>query len=672
MHIYQSTYANILTLQNDSTQHINNSINLFGEYFCQHTVIKSDNISISANISSNNSLSVDYVELDHVANISNLADTAYYSLDEGGNTNWVFDSVYIPISVDTFMISDVSPCFNNSNGVVEIHAIGGMGNYQYSIYKYNYQWWYGYNNQWHNWQSDSVYAGLHATTYQVRILDNYGCYHQTSFSVGSPPYVTVSHNITQNVSCNGNSDASVELSATGAGLLTYTFQGVTEITDTVFYDSLAQGAYNVEIVDTAGCILNYPITITEPNVLNLNLNDGNSIIECYGDSTGVINFIATGGTTPYTYYVNAINSPFGDWMSDTLITDVDSALFRAGHYKVVVIDAHGCEAENVDQIYQPNVLDFYFDDFSNVSCYGFSDGIIDIHINDLSNNVAGTPPYNYLWSTGVNVDNISNLPLGNYGLTVTDYFNCILDTTFEISQPDSLSYYYSTTNVSCNGYNNGEIINDSLQGGVSPYDFAWLPNGETTPSLTQLEADIYTINISDNNNCETNIIIEITEPDQLIVNFAGSNIPCYGDTIGQSTASVSGGTFPYSYNWVHGDSTETITGISAGLYSVVVEDSEGCHTDPLIQTIEVTERPEIIIDFTIGTDDCTGTAGNWAATQVTGGTPDNSGANSIYIYNWSNGNTADSIYSISAGWHFLTVTDSLSCNMEDSIFVGPL
>ena len=295
------------------------------------------------------------------------------------------------------------------------------------------------------------------------------------------------------------------------------------------------------------------------------------------------------------------------------------------------------------------------DDTSNVSCNGFSDGSIDISVS------GGTPDYTYLWSNGETTQDISGLAAGFYSVTVTDANGCT-DTidNIEITEPDELmAELDDTTNVSCNGDSDG-AIDISVSGGTPDYTYLW-SNGETTQDISGLAAGFYSVTVTDANGCTDTIDnIEITEPDELMAEVDDiTNATCNGELDGAIDISVSGGTPDYTYLWSNGATTQDLTGVAAGLYSVTVTDANGC-TDT-IDNIEIEDPSTLEAEVDDITDvSCNGFTDGAIDISVSGGTPD-------YTYLWSNGETTQDVTGLEAGMYSVTITDANGCiyNLND-------
>jgi gliding motility-associated-like protein len=143
-------------------------------------------------------------------------------------------------------------------------------------------------------------------------------------------------------------------------------------------------------------------------------------------------------------------------------------------------------------------------------------------------------------------------------------------------------------------------------------------------------------------------------------NYNGFDISCVGANDGSIDLTVNGGTAPYNYNWNNGFSTnEDINGLTAGTYSVVVTDANGCQDSTNIQLDDPTP-----LNLTLAIDTsilCNGDATGAINTTISGGT-------GTFNFNWNNGiGNVEDPNGLTAGNYILTVTDGNNCTIIDSI-----
>src|SRR6185312_11416373 len=207
-------------------------------------------------------------------------------------------------------------------------------------------------------------------------------------------------------------------------------------------------------------------------------------------------------------------------------------------------------------------------------------GTIDLTVS------GGTAPYSFAWSNGSSSEDISGLVAGSYTVTITDANGCTDTQVINVTQPvAALSASGSPVHVKCFGGATG-AINLTVSGGTAPYSFAW-NTGATTEDLSGLTSGSYTVTITDANGCTETQVINVTQPAAaLSASATPVHVKCFGGATGSIDLTVSGGTAPYSFAWNTGATTEDLTGLTSGSYTVTITDANGC-TDT--QVINVTQ-----------------------------------------------------------------------------------
>jgi len=133
----------------------------------------------------------------------------------------------------------------------------------------------------------------------------------------------------------------------------------------------------------------------------------------------------------------------------------------------------------------------------------------------------------------------------------------------------------SSQNNTCFGISDGSI-EIGINGGQAPYDVSWTPSSATGTSLSSLPAGTYTVTVLDDLGCSTTASYTVTEPEQLLVTGTSQNVIC-GQSLGQISTNVDGGQAPYTFTWNPGGANSpTLGGLASGIYSVTVEDQNGC------------------------------------------------------------------------------------------------
>jgi hypothetical protein len=255
-------------------------------------------------------------------------------------------------------------------------------------------------------------------------------------------------------------------------------------------------------------------------------------------------------------------------------------------------------------------------------CFGNTTGSIDLTVS------GGTAPYIYSWDNGLVSEDLTGIGAGTYVVSITDANGCTTSSSATLTQPISGIVLTEThSNVLCQGNTTGSI-DLTVTGGSGTYSYSW-DNGQNTEDLLNLSAGIYTVTVTDNSNCTSILSVTITEPvSALSASATVTNVLCNGNSTGAIDLAVSGGTGPYSYNWSNGLLIEDISNLTAGTYTVVVTDNNGCTitsnsivTEPLLPlTSSTTQTNVLCFGNTTGSIDLT----------VSGGT-------APYTYSWDNG-----------------------------------
>lgn len=281
---------------------------------------------------------------------------------------------------------------------------------------------------------------------------------------------------------------------------------------------------------------------------------------------------------------------------------------------------------------------------NNVSCFGGNNG------SATATPSGGNFPYTYIWSNGQTVQTATGLSVGNYTVTITDGNGCSSASAVSISQPSSaVSASANSTPTSCSGSTGSATVNPS--GGNSPYTYIW-SNGQTFQTATGLSAGTYTVLVTDGNGCSTNATVNITSTNGLSGNLsAQTNVTCSGASNGSATATPSGGTSPFTYQWSNGATTSATTGLSAGAYTVIITDANGCTVS---LTANISQPNAITANINATDISCNGGNTGSAAAAVAGGSPS-------YTYLWSNGQTTSAISNLGTGTYSVIVTDANGC-----------
>lgn len=557
-----------------------------------------------------------------VSDINNCTDTAMVVIGQPST-----------ISATITTQTNVS-CFGGNDGTALVTASGGMPGY-------TYLW-----NTTPAQTTDNI-TGLIAGTYMVTLTDSLMCSATALVNITEPAELNLVLSDSANILCFGGSTGTATVNASG-GTSPYSYAWNTVPVQAAAHAvGLIAGTYTAYVYDNHNCVDSVVVTLTEPPILFAAITDSSNAL-CFGSSTGTAVVTSTGGTLPYSY----------NWSGGISLTN-DTATGLAANvlYYVTVTDIYGCSVTDSLMLSEPATMQLTPQGI-NTTC-GSANGSAWVNIS------GGTAPYQYNWSNFSTTDTIQNIATGIYYVTVSDSLGCNADTNITIIDQGGPSLNISSTNVTCNGGNNGNA-SVSVTGGNPPYTYNW--SGGSTPGSSStggLSSGIYYVTVSDLNNCSSTLSVTVTEPLNLTASVSSNtNISCYGVNDGTATVTASGGTFPYSYLWSNGDTIVTADSLSGGVCMVTIIDSQNCSSTANTTIIE----PPIL--FAIISDSvnvlCFGASSGNATVVPSGGTPG-------YSYLWNNPQnsvTATALDLSANVVYHVTVTDIRGCTAFDSVMLS--
>lgn len=545
--------------------------------------------------------------------------------DINGCTTNINVTIDQPDLIDiNILLLDEPACNGDDNGTISVEATGGNGNFTYN-------WLDGIGVA-----DEGTLSFIPAGDYQLEVLDGEFCTTQTTITLGEPEPVT-STATGVDVLCFGDASGSATAAGEGGnGGFTYEWSnGGTGATQ----NDLIAGTYTVTVSDSDACTSESTIEIMQPVS---SLEAGITIIEqpnC-GNQDGELSAFGLGGTPDYSYL----------WEDNT--TSPILSNLSSGTYTITVTDQNNCTAEFSIILEDNDGVTLAANDVQNNECPGGSEGAATISAS------GGTGMYSYSWSNGGSNATETNLIAGNYTITVTDESNCTGEITIEITEPDAFLANETITNITCNGAENGSIQLDP-SGGTGDLTYAWNTGG-TGDVITDLIPGIFSVTITDDNNCTGEIEFVITEPDPIITGDILSNTPsCPGDMDGMITIDPSGGTGSLSYLWSTGDTTISISGIAAGDYALTITDGNDCEVN---FDFTLDDASEIVLTETITSPTCSNTEDGSVSIGITGGSGN-------YVIEWSTGDTSLTVDNLTGGTYSITVTDGNECTAEQQIVV---
>jgi len=578
----------------------------------------------------------------------NTENTSLTGLTEGSYQVTVYDAnqcqmfqgatISEPEELVVNYLSEDITCNGADDGVIDIVAVGGTGNYTYTL-----------NNQ----SVGSSITNLPPGQYSITVSDFLSCTKSINVIISEPSELTQSSSIS-NVNCKGGNDGEINTNVVG-GTLPYIYSWDTQSSsNSEDQTGLIADTYTLSVVDGNGCENVKSYIVEEPQTLiSVSVNSNFTNVSCFGDSTGSIDITTDGGTPGYTYLWSSEVGGVLPYSSE------DLSMIPVGSYTLIATDLKGCQDIINQVISGPSLPLNTSPSYTNILCNGESTGEINPNI------FGGTSGYSYIWSNSSNQEIASGLIAGDYSLTVTDTNSCVKEFNYQLTEPlSSLSMSSSKTDVKCYGDSTGEVFLD-VMGGAGGYSYLW-SNGSDSKDISNLFEGSYSVVVTDSNNCSISDNIVIDQPlAPLTLSSSVTNVGCYGEATGGIDLVINGGTTPYFKQWsnsssfILSDTTSELSNQLSDTFLVVVTDIKGC-TEELTSAISQPTAP-ISISGLSNFVNCNGLSDGSIDIDVSGGAQE-------YSYVWSNGSTDEDLTDLSAGTYLITVTDTSNC-IETNSFV---
>ncbi len=236
------------------------------------------------------------------------------------------------------------------------------------------------------------------------------------------------------------------------------------------------------------------------------------------------------------------------------------------------------------------------------------------------------------------------------GTTCNDYDGFAFDNLYIAEAPAAISLSPQSTYETCLG--NDGSISINVSGGISPYVYNWQPAISSNNTASNLSSGIYTITVTDDFGCNKQAIINIPKATSPTGSMQSRPDTCLAAR-GMAIATITGGAAPYSYLWNTGETSRFISGLSPGLYTVVVTDSAGC-----TKTLDATIGNYAALNLDLGADR------TFCPAQ-----PLNLYSPNFTTYLWNTGDTINHIQIKNPGTYWLMVTDDKGCIATDTLLL---
>ncbi len=534
------------------------------------------------------------------------------------------DSITVHPTAFTNMIADSVVCYLELNGRAIVEAENGIN-------EFTYNWDDPFNHQ--TAATDSV---LPIGQYIVTVTDNQSCTKIDTVLIEQPDRLIPVIDTVRSVSCYGAGDAYIILDPIGGnGNNIYEWKDDDGILPSII-DSirvLKGGYYYVTVSDWKGCTQDTTMEVDEPPQVSMDILEHH--VTCNGENDGWAE-VQVVGLDIYAW---------NNGKTTAIITDLNP-----GIYIVTASNAEGCTSIESTTIREPEVLKINSINSTRISCAGDDDGTLELFAvggNNIDFHNDDSPlPYTYNWFTldgsGLVIDegDQTGLSGGTYYVTVSDWQGCFANDTAIVQGPLSFESSTVTSDVTCFEDDDGSIVLTVSGGNIeSDYTYYWdTDNGDgldtNSKNQTNLSGGDYFVTITDANNCELLNTAIIVEPDLLETFITETNISCFGYEDGTVKIDILGGNGEYEIEWSGnptGQNTDSIYGLSAGVYNLTVNDIENCLTT---NSVEITQPEQIETNISSSNITCFGFNNGVISLNPTGGTIP-------YNYIWSHNASLD-------------------------------
>ena len=421
------------------------------------------------------------------------------------------------------------------------------------------------------------FTNLTAGTYQIVVQDLGGCTGQSQTIViqESTPF-DYGYYVVPNSACNATPIGKIYITGQ-TGYYPYTYLwGNGQTGDTI--TGLTEGTYSVQVTDYVGCTKSKSIVVPKVDPLGF----GNFIVSQPGcfQNNGSLTLVITGGTVPYFY--SASTGYFKiSYSSSFTVTGL-----TAGAVTINVTDSGYCRISETAQLITPNGMSSVSINSNNSTCSS-NNGSIFVSV------VGGTTPYTYTliyptsntisFATNSTTHDFTNLTGGTYTVVVSDSSGCSYQEEETIIATNKYNLTVTSTGTTC-GNSNGIALVSKSSGGTAPYDYILdntvqiLDTTQSAFTFTNVSSGVHTVSVVDADGCSVSesFFVDTSFP----ISYSLNSTTCGSGSGGTITAFISSGEPPFTFNWSsnipNNPQSITVTGLTAGTYSVSIVDSQGC------------------------------------------------------------------------------------------------
>lgn len=575
--------------------------------------------------------------------------------------------------------SEVS-CYSLSDGLIAVDAVGGWGDYSYSL-------------DGGAWQKDGTYSNLIVGDYSILIRDSVDISYLHEFIISEPDTLNLEIDLIKDATCPNYANGRVLATSLngvpfGNGLH-YWIENSDDnsivlgdqFSDNSYqFKQLPEGNYELFVSDSHSCEASKTFSIKEPEPAKIELT--HNYIKAKGDAAGEISLKLSGGNGTFDYECY-LNNSSETYEQGQVKSEISLNNLLAGTYQIFVRDTAGCVyeekewMERIVEMREPDLaLSFDIEEQRDVTCFGLTDGYLKLKA------IGGWGDYRF--QLNANPQTVSNefldLSAAVYQLQITDSVGISWAQEISIIEPNLLTAeYLSHKDVNCFGGNDGEITL-KIEGGNPKYNLSldeidWI----TGSAMTELVKADYDIFVKDNKGCEVKVeTVKIDQPDEITLLSSLVTKSRCSNNEGSIVTAFSGGVGQYTYQWnkdtlVNGafvwkeilnSNSPAIDNLFSSQYIVKVRDEHLCELSFDFALGDITDLAIESID--VEDVSCWGYKDGKASALVKNG-------NSPYIYSWDvdiTESNKDLAWDILAGTYNLLVRDDKGCAVSEKFTVG--
>ena len=393
------------------------------------------------------------------------------------------------------------------------------------------------------------------------------------------------------------------------------------------------GFYQVELnyndpTDPDGCKLYSIIQVVMNAASDMTIKFKSTNVQCYGNNDGFIEAQVNNGKAPYTFFWKEASGKNVD-SSDGALTGLSQvSKLSPGKYFVKVVDDNKCDYSSSKDVFNAYQMLINKIEKIDLKCNNVSNGQIDIDAT------GGTGALSYYLNKELKSASITGLSADDYLVHIQDVNGCKTDEKpVKIESPEPITFDFLSSPILCAEDKSGSI-DPQAKGGIAPYTYKWSATNDfksTLPAITGLNGGVYTVEVSDANNCLYPASFDLIEPEKITLSDIDlKNAKCFGEATGEVFVQANKGTAPYEYTI---DALTNITGqfknLKASSYSLIVTDKNKCSI-----TKDLTIKEPIKLGFAIS-DHISPTCNN-LKNGIINIVP--YGGNNDYTFSWSGPN----------------------------------